>query len=233
MPGPVAAAVGAGRGDPAWANWPMGGVWLALHLWDHYAFGLDAAYLRDEAWPVLEATARFALSWITLEGDTASTGPATSPENHYLDDEGRRAGRGVVYDDGRRALPCARRRMPSRGRGARHPPLLAGRAVHPHASAARPWGLRSWRPHRMGPRAPGCRARASARIAPDRSLSARADHARRDARTGEGGGPIARAARAGVDGLGARLAGRALGAPRRRRRACTSWSAARCGRPSP
>lgn len=84
-----AAAVGAGRGDPAWANWPMAGVWLALHLWDHYAFGLDAAYLRDDAWPVLEATARFALSWITLEGGTASTGPATSPENHYLDDAGR------------------------------------------------------------------------------------------------------------------------------------------------
>jgi alpha-L-fucosidase 2 len=84
-----AAPVGAGRGDPAWANWPMGGVWLALHLWDHYAFGLDTGYLRDEAWPVLESTARFALSWITVDGDTASTGPATSPENHYLDDDGR------------------------------------------------------------------------------------------------------------------------------------------------
>ena len=84
-----AAAVGAGHGDPAWANWPMGGVWLALHLWDHYAFGLDDAYLRDEAWPVLESTARFALSWISVDGGIASTSPATSPENHYLDDDGR------------------------------------------------------------------------------------------------------------------------------------------------
>ncbi|HVL59966.1 MAG TPA: alpha-L-fucosidase, partial [Microbacterium sp.] len=83
-----AAPVGAGRGDPAWANWPMGGVWLALHLWDHYAFGLDAAYLREEAWPVLESTARFALSWIGFDGDTAWTSPATSPENHYLSDDG-------------------------------------------------------------------------------------------------------------------------------------------------
>ncbi|MEU1971911.1 glycoside hydrolase N-terminal domain-containing protein [Microbacterium sp. NPDC019599] len=84
-----AAPVGAGHGDPSWASWPMGGVWLALHLWDHWAFGTDEAYLRDEAWPVLESTARFALSWISVDGDGATTSPATSPENRWLDDGGR------------------------------------------------------------------------------------------------------------------------------------------------
>ena len=29
-----------GRGDPAWALWPMGGAWLCRHLWEHYAFGV-------------------------------------------------------------------------------------------------------------------------------------------------------------------------------------------------
>ncbi len=84
-----AAPVGAGHGDPSWANWPLGGVWLAMHLWEHYAFGADEAYLRDEAWPVLESAARFALSWIQVDGQVASTSPATSPENRWLDDEGR------------------------------------------------------------------------------------------------------------------------------------------------
>lgn len=83
-----AAPVGAGHGDPAWANWSMGGVWLAQHLWDHYAFGGDLDYLRLEAWPVLESTARFALSWISGDDERAWTSPSTSPENHYVDDAG-------------------------------------------------------------------------------------------------------------------------------------------------
>ncbi|MFB7894604.1 glycoside hydrolase N-terminal domain-containing protein [Microbacterium sp. NPDC056044] len=87
-----AAPVGAGHGDPAWANWSLGGVWLALHLWEHYAFDGDREYLRDEAWPVLASAAAFALSWIQTDGEHAWTSPSTSPENHYLDAEGRERG---------------------------------------------------------------------------------------------------------------------------------------------
>jgi len=87
-----AAPVGAGHGDPAWANWALGGVWLALHLWDHYAYGGDLAYLRDEAWPVLTSTAAFALSWIQGDDARAWTSPSTSPENRYLDADGTERG---------------------------------------------------------------------------------------------------------------------------------------------
>ncbi|WP_457100651.1 glycosyl hydrolase family 95 catalytic domain-containing protein [Microbacterium sp. P5_E9] len=83
-----AAPVGAGHGDPAWANWSLGGVWLALHLWDHYAFGAELDYLRDQAWPVLTSTAQFAMSWISGDDSRAWTSPSTSPENHYVDDDG-------------------------------------------------------------------------------------------------------------------------------------------------
>lgn len=79
-----AAPVGAGHGDVAWAFWPMGGVWLAVHFWEHYAFGGDLAFLRERAWPMLESTARFALSWIQTDGDTAWTSPSTSPENRFI-----------------------------------------------------------------------------------------------------------------------------------------------------
>ncbi len=83
-----ATPVGDGHGDPAWAFWPMGGVWLALHLWDRFAFGGDRTFLRERAWPVLEQTARFALSWMQVDGRRAWTSPSTSPENHYLDAAG-------------------------------------------------------------------------------------------------------------------------------------------------
>jgi alpha-L-fucosidase 2 len=87
-----AAPVGAGRGDPAWANWSLGGVWLALHLWEHYSFSRDRAFLRAEAWPVLASSAAFALSWIQTDGERAWTSPSTSPENHYVDADGRERG---------------------------------------------------------------------------------------------------------------------------------------------
>ena len=87
-----AAPVGAGRGDPAWANWSLGGVWLALHLWEHYAFGGDRDFLRTQAWPVLASAGAFALSWIQSDGERAWTSPSTSPENHYVDAEGRERG---------------------------------------------------------------------------------------------------------------------------------------------
>jgi hypothetical protein len=28
-------------GDPSWALWPMGGPWLATHLWEHYSYTMD------------------------------------------------------------------------------------------------------------------------------------------------------------------------------------------------
>ena len=43
-----------GNGDPMWAIWPMGGAWLCQHLWEHYAFGGDAHYLREHGLPADE-----------------------------------------------------------------------------------------------------------------------------------------------------------------------------------
>lgn len=89
-----AAPVGAGHGDPAWAFWPMGGVWLSLHLWDRYAFTGDIDELRERSWPVLASTARFALSWIQHDGEAARTSPSTSPENRFVTDRGTATGVG-------------------------------------------------------------------------------------------------------------------------------------------
>ncbi|WP_407359260.1 glycoside hydrolase family 95 protein [Microbacterium sp. LTA6] len=89
-----AAPVGAGHGDPAWAFWPMGGVWLSLHLWERYAFTGDIDELRMQSWPVLASAAQFALSWIRDDGTRTYTSPSTSPENHFLADDGTATGVG-------------------------------------------------------------------------------------------------------------------------------------------
>jgi alpha-L-fucosidase 2 len=74
-----------GKGNPKWANWPLGGAWLALHFWEHYAFTRDETFLRERAWPVLRGAAEFCLDWLVEDGrGHLVTAPSTSPENEFL-----------------------------------------------------------------------------------------------------------------------------------------------------
>lgn len=83
--------VGEREGDPCWANWNMGGAWISTHLWEHYAFTMDKAYLR-EVYPVLKGAADFCLGWLTTNPSFSTkwllTAPSTSPENVFLTDKG-------------------------------------------------------------------------------------------------------------------------------------------------
>ena len=70
--------------------WFSGGFWVAADLWEHYLYTRDKAYLL-RAWPVIRDAALFALDF--LEEDEAGRlvmGVTSSPENSYLDAEGRR-----------------------------------------------------------------------------------------------------------------------------------------------
>jgi alpha-L-fucosidase 2 len=76
-----------GKGDPVWANWYMGGGWLARHLWEHYLFTGDREFLA-RAYPIMKGAAEFSLDW--LQKDASGrwiTAPSTSPENlfYYLE----------------------------------------------------------------------------------------------------------------------------------------------------
>ncbi len=67
-----------------WGIWPMGGAWLSLHAWDHYAFTLDKKFLHDRAWPILHDASQFFLDYLVDDGSRhLVTGPSISPENSY------------------------------------------------------------------------------------------------------------------------------------------------------
>ena len=74
-----------GKGSPSWANWNMGGAWLSTHLWEHYTFTKDEAFLKNEAYPLMQGAAQFCLEWLIEDkkGDLI-TSPSTSPENIYI-----------------------------------------------------------------------------------------------------------------------------------------------------
>ncbi len=72
------------------ALWRMGAAWLALHLWEHYRFGQDAAFLADRAYPILKDICTFFLDFL-VEDDAGRlvSGPSISPENRYRTPDGQ------------------------------------------------------------------------------------------------------------------------------------------------
>jgi alpha-L-fucosidase 2 len=71
-----------------WGLWPMGAAWLSTHLYEHYAFGGDVAFLR-EAYPAMKEASEFLLDFLVEDGQgRLVTNPSHSPENAFLDEKG-------------------------------------------------------------------------------------------------------------------------------------------------
>ena len=65
----------------------QGGHWLAQHLFEHYAFNKDRAYL-EEAYPILKGAAEFFVEYLAPWKDgTLVVYPTWSPENYFLGKE--------------------------------------------------------------------------------------------------------------------------------------------------
>ncbi len=70
-------------GHAVHSYWPMAGGWLCRHLWEHYQFGGDTAFLRDTALPLMLKAAEFFLGWLVPYDGYLVTCPSVSPENHF------------------------------------------------------------------------------------------------------------------------------------------------------
>ncbi|QOY88320.1 glycoside hydrolase family 95 protein [Paludibaculum fermentans] len=76
----------------SWGATTSGSAWLCQHLWDHYLFTQDRAYL-EKAYPVMQGSARFYADMLIEERSHQwlVTAPANSPENAFQLPDGRRA----------------------------------------------------------------------------------------------------------------------------------------------
>jgi alpha-L-fucosidase 2 len=66
--------------------WVSGSGWLCHHLWEHFLYGADTAFLRDRGYPLIRGSTLFYLDFLTedpLTGYLIST-PSNSPENGGL-----------------------------------------------------------------------------------------------------------------------------------------------------
>lgn len=64
--------------------WPMGGAWLSQHLWQHYLYTGDLAFLQ-KVYPILKGSALFYVDVLQPEPshDWLVVVPGMSPENSY------------------------------------------------------------------------------------------------------------------------------------------------------
>lgn len=80
--GPVA-------GDPMWTNWTMGGIWLCSHLFEHFYFTGDTAFIKSY-YPEVKGAAQFAIGLLRENKEGyLETAFGTSPENQFLLADGR------------------------------------------------------------------------------------------------------------------------------------------------
>ncbi len=66
--------------------WQTGGAWLSTHLWEHYLFTGDKAFLRETAYPLMKGAALFFVDAMVKDPKTGYwiTGPSNSPEQGGL-----------------------------------------------------------------------------------------------------------------------------------------------------
>jgi alpha-L-fucosidase 2 len=64
--------------------WPTGGAWLCKHVWDHYDYNRDQAYLA-RVYPLMKGSARFFLDTLVVDPKfgVLVTNPSISPENSH------------------------------------------------------------------------------------------------------------------------------------------------------
>ena len=74
--------VAAPMDGPTWGTFTVGGAWLCTHIWEHYAYTKDAAFLK-ESYPLIEGSVQFFMDFLKSHpnGKWLVTNPSTSPEN--------------------------------------------------------------------------------------------------------------------------------------------------------
>lgn len=87
--------VAAPMDGPTWGTFTVGGAWLCTHLWEHYQFTMDTAYLRT-VYPVIKGAVQFFLDYLVPQPVSGRlvTNPSSSPENFPA-----RPGNGPYFDE--------------------------------------------------------------------------------------------------------------------------------------
>lgn len=70
---------------PFWGLWPTGNAWLCQHLWEHYLYTGDKAFLK-KYYPIMKGAAEYFIDVLQPEAEHnwLVVSPSVSPEHEYL-----------------------------------------------------------------------------------------------------------------------------------------------------
>jgi alpha-L-fucosidase 2 len=70
---------------PFWGLWPTGNAWLCQHLWEHYLFTGDKAFLK-KYYPIMKGAAQYFIDVLQPEPEHnwLVVSPSVSPEHEYI-----------------------------------------------------------------------------------------------------------------------------------------------------
>lgn len=72
-------------GNSNFSYWSGASGWLCRNVFEYYEYTLDRDFLENTAYPLMKGAAEFYLSILRPVGDRMAISPATSPENHYVE----------------------------------------------------------------------------------------------------------------------------------------------------
>lgn len=74
--------VAAPMDGPTWGTFTVGGAWLTTHLWEHYLYTQDLAFL-EKVYPIIKGSVDFFMDFLVEHpnGKWLVTNPSNSPEN--------------------------------------------------------------------------------------------------------------------------------------------------------
>lgn len=80
--------------------WVMGGAWMCTHIWTHYQYTQDQAFL-EEYFPIMREAAEFFVDFLVEKDGYLVTCPSVSPENSFILDNGEMGANiyGVTMDN--------------------------------------------------------------------------------------------------------------------------------------
>jgi alpha-L-fucosidase 2 len=73
------------KSDASWANYPAAAAWMMQHVFDHWDYSRDAAWLQVQGYPMVKGVAKFWLSQLQEDAytkdETLVVNPCNSPEH--------------------------------------------------------------------------------------------------------------------------------------------------------
>lgn len=83
------APVGDLKGEPCWANFAGGGIWLTMHLWEHFQYTQNKTFLEERGYPITRGAVEFILDWLQKDEEGFYVPPySVSTEANYMTTDG-------------------------------------------------------------------------------------------------------------------------------------------------